>query len=137
MGEAWWHGGVPGLKPGDLVVPGHERRAHDGCPWCEARAAGAAGPGGIDGPSREVGVYVTRHRLYAKHYASLWGLGDLYRVEPVGDVTRSVEDSFETVVCSAARVVAVADRAVRLTWKERRRLARDWGAADLAAWGHR
>ena len=131
---AWWHGGVPGLRPGDLIEPGHERAAHDGCPWCEARAARTAGPGGLDGPSGQPDrVYLTSHRLYAKHYASLWGRGDLYRVEPVGDVESSVEDSIETVTCRAARVVAVTDRAVLLTMRERRRLFREWGVADHKA----
>ena len=132
--KAWWHGGVPDLRPGDLIEPGHGRAAHDGCPWCEARANGEAGPGGLDGPSqRPDRVYVTSHRLYAKHHASLWGRGDLYRVEPVGDVEPSAEDTIETVVCAAARVVAVYDRAVLLTMTERRRLWREWGEADNRA----
>ncbi|MBF6368394.1 hypothetical protein IU469_22110 [Nocardia puris] len=126
-----FHGGVPGLRVGDLLEPGHDRRQHDGCPWCEARARGDAHLG-MDGPSQQVGVYVTSHRLYARHYASLWGRGDLYRVEPVGEVARSSEDSFETFVVPAARVVAVLDRAVLLTMSERRRLQREWAAADAA-----
>ena len=131
MNARWWHGGVPGLKVGDLVEGGHERRTHEGCPWCEARADGSAGPGGIDGPSlRRDRVYVTTNRLYAKHYASLWGRGDLYQVEPVGAVEVSLEDSIETRTVDAARVVAVYDRAVLLTMTERRRLAREWGEAD-------
>ena len=132
--RAWWHGGVPGLRAGDLIEPGHERATHDGCPWCAARANGEAGPGGIDGPSkRSDRVYVTSHRLYAKHYASLWGRGDLYRVEPVGDVEASSGDTIETVTCAAARVVAVYERAVLLTMTERRRLWREWGEADSRA----
>lgn len=132
--KAWWHGGVPDLRPGDLIEPGHERAVHDGCTWCEARANGEAGPGGLDGPSkRSDRVYVTSHRLYAKHHASLWGRGDLYRVEPVGDVEASSEDTIETVTCAAARVVAVYERAVLLTMTERRRLWREWGEADSRA----
>lgn len=128
-----WHGGVPGLRVGDLLHPGHERRSHDGCPWCEARAAGEAGPGGLDGPCKRDGrVYLTTHRLYAKHYASLWGRGDLYRVEPVGQVEKSTEDSIDTWTAPAARVLATYDRAVQLTMTERRRLVREWGDADQA-----
>ena len=37
-------------------------------------------------------MYATTDRLYAKHYASLWGRGDLYRVEPVGELLESTED---------------------------------------------
>ena len=126
-----FHGGVPDLKPGDLIEPGHERRVHEGCPWCEARAAGGAGPLGIDGPSVERDrVYATSSRLYAKHYASLWGRGDLYRVEPVGDARPSAEDTMPAITAPALRVVSVLDRAVLLTMSERRRLAREWGAAD-------
>lgn len=128
-GPFYYHGGVDGLRPGDLLQPGHARKSHDGCPWCAARDAGEAHLG-MDGPSQLPGVYVTSSRLYAKHYASLWGRGDLYRVEPVGDLVRSLEDSFETWAVPAARVLAVIDRAVLLTNTERRKLSRLWEAAD-------
>ena len=85
----------------------------------------------MDGPSLMSGVYFTSSRLYAKHYASLWGRGDLYRVEPVGDAVPSSEDSFETWVAPAARIIAVLDRAVLLTNTERRKLSKLWEAADL------
>ncbi|QNJ58119.1 ADP-ribosyltransferase [Gordonia phage Bunnybear] len=128
-----FHGGVPGLRPGDLIRPGHERNHHDGCPWCEARARGEAHEG-MDGPSQRTDrVYATPNRLYAKHYASLFGRGDLYRVEPVGEVDRSTEDTIETWCAPALRVIAAVDRAVLLTRSERRRLLREWGDADRAA----
>lgn len=131
-----FHGGVPGLRAGDLITPGHARQAKDGCPWCAARAAGehGPGPGGIDGPSAHADrVYLTPVRLYAAHYASLYGRGDLYQVEPVGVLERSTEDSMETWLAPAARVVVAVDRAVPLTMTERRRLPREWRAADAAA----
>ncbi|UOK18374.1 ADP-ribosyltransferase [Arthrobacter phage BruhMoment] len=128
MNGPYFHGGVDGLNPGDLLIPG-QRKHHDGCPWCEARAKGEAHLG-MDGPSQVEGIYFTTDRLYAKHYASLYGAGDLYRVTPVGDVQRSEEDSYDTWVAPTARVEAVVERAVRLTHKERRRLAREWEAAD-------
>jgi hypothetical protein len=127
---ALYHGGVPGLKPGDLLVPGHARKHHDGCKWCEARAKGEAYEG-MDGPSQEVGVYMTSERLYAKYHASLYGYGDLYRVEPVGELRRSTEDSWPTFISPEARVVSVYDRAVRLTDTERRRLQREWDRWDI------
>lgn len=115
--------------------PGHERQAHDGCPWCEARARDEAHQG-LDGPSQHRDrVYATTDRLYAKHYASLWGRGDLYRVEAVGEAVRSTEDTIESWHAPALRVVAVLDRAVLLTMSERRRLFREWGAADRRAAG--
>lgn len=130
-----YHGGIPSLTVGDLIEPGHTRRSHDGCPYCAARANGDSHLG-IDGPSqRDDRVYATTNRLYAKHYASLWGRGDLYRVEPVGELERSTEDSIETFIAPALRVVAVYERAILLTNSERRRLLREWTAADLATWG--
>lgn len=128
-----YHGGVPDLRVGDLIEPGHERMAHPGCPWCAARTRGEAHLG-IDGPSEDADrVYCTTNRLYAKHYASLWGRGDLYRVEPVGDLARSTEDTVESFKAPALRVAAVLDRAVLLTRSERRRLYREWRASDERA----
>ena len=132
-----FHGGVPGLRVGDVIKPGHKRRHHDGCPWCEARAKGEAltiGGHAMDGPSqRSDRVYATTHRLYAKHFASLWGRGDLYRVTTQGLVERSTEDSFESYCAERLVVAAVHDRAVLLTWSERRRLFKEWGVADVEA----
>lgn len=126
-----FHGGVPGLRAGDLIEPGHERKVHDGCAWCAARAEL---PPSADGLALQVGrVYLTPERVYARYYASLYGRGDLYRAEPVGELVRSTEDTFETWTATAARVVAAVDRAVLLTQGERRRLYRLWGAADAAA----
>lgn len=132
MSGGYFHGGVPGLRLGDLIEPGHDRKAHEGCPWCEARARGEAFQG-IDPLAGEPDrVYFTTNRLYAKHYASLWGYGDLYRVEPVGEVLPSREDAIESFTAPALRVAAVLDRMVLLTMSERRRLFREWGRADEA-----
>lgn len=130
-----WHGGVPMLRPGDLIEPGHERRIHDGCPWCVARASGHSHLG-LDGPShRPDHVYLTPSRDYARYHASLWGRGDLYRVEPVGDVERSPEDTVESYVAPAARVLSVPERAVLLTMTQRRRVWRLWSEADTTHQG--
>jgi hypothetical protein len=135
-GVPLYHGGVPGLSIGDAIEPGFERRSHPGCPWCEARARGES-YNGIDGPSAHTDmVYASFDRLYAKHYASLWGRGDLYRVEAVGPVLPSLEDSMLSVCTPALRVAAILDRAVLLTPTERRRLQREWRDAD-AAWPER
>lgn len=137
MTARYWHGGKPDLRVGDLVRPGDSRKLHDGCPFCEARAAGNAvviGGETIDGPTAHPDrVYLTTDRDYARFYASLYGRGDLYRVEPVGPVERSTEDHFETVTAESARVLAVYDRAVLLTWGQRRSLDRKWAEADRRA----
>lgn len=126
-----FHGGVPDLRVGDVLLPGHERRHHEGCPWCEARRDGDAHLG-IDPLPAHPAVYATTNRLYARHYASLWGYGDLYRVE-LANPERSTEDTVESWRGAQATVLAVIDRAVLLTHGERRRLGRLWTAADAAA----
>lgn len=126
-----FHGGVPGLRAGDLIEPGHNRHAHDGCAWCAARAALPPERDGL--PRHADRVYLTPVRIYARYYASLYGRGDLYQVEPVGELVRSTEDNVETWTAPAGRVVVALDRAVLLTPGERRRLYRVWGDADTAA----
>lgn len=132
-----WHGGIPDLRPGDLIKPGHERRLHEGCVFCEARAAGTAvefDGHPVDGPTgRPDRVYATTDREYARWYASLYGRGDLYRVDPVGKVEQSTEDLFPTWTASALRVVTVVDRYVLLDGKRRRALLRRWTALEVPA----
>lgn len=126
-----FHGGIPGLRVGDLIEPGHERKVHEGCAWCAARADLPPEHDGLPGiPDR---VYLTPERIYARYYASLYGRGDLYQVEPVGELERSTEDNVETWTAPAARVLVAIDRAVLLTMGERRRLHRVWGQADTVA----
>ena len=130
-----WHGGIAGLRPGDLIQAGHDRPSHDGCPWCQGRELQASG-----GPvptidtlaTHQDRVYLTPVREYASHYASLVGRGDLYRVDPVGELLHSSEDTIETWTAPTARVLAVVERAVLLTPTQRRRLLRIWTSADLA-----
>jgi len=127
----YWHGGAAGLKPGNLIKPGHTRTV-DGCAICEARANGQTAT--IDGHAvdpatgRPDRVYITTDREYARFYASMALYGDLYRVEPVGDVEPSTEDPFDTWTAASARVLAVYDRAVRLTNGQRQRLMTRWPA---------
>lgn len=132
----YFHGGVPGLKPGDLITP-HAPNVIDGCAVCEARAADrtatTAGGQPIDPPTgRPDRVYITTDRDYVRWYASRYWLGDLYTVEPVGDVEPSTEDPFPTWCPAAARVTSVYTRAARLTPRQRRTLLRRWTKADRA-----
>jgi hypothetical protein len=126
-----FHGGVPGLRPGDLIEPGHARKVHEGCTWCAARADLPPEADGL--PLHEDRVYLTPERSYARYYASLYGRGDLYQVEAIGHLQRSTEDTVETWTAPAARVLVAVDRAVLLTMGERRRLYRSWSVADTAA----
>ena len=114
-----YHGGVPGLSPGDLIEPGHPRGPY-------RRRFEAFGPlREIDPPARSADlVYLTPSRIYAAGFAHAWPHGDLYRVEPLGVIDVSGEDGVETYTAPAARVIAAVDRAVTLTAREERRATR-------------
>lgn len=131
MTEFFYHGGHPGLRVGDWLAGGHTRQVLNGCAICEARTAGSTS---IDPPTQHPDrLYITANRLYAKYYASLYGRGDLYRVFPISGLAKSTEDPIPTWTVDVAEVVNVYDRAVLLSWSERRRLAREWELADREA----
>jgi hypothetical protein len=128
-----YHGGKPDLRVGDLITPGHTRPTHDGCPWCQARTqqANGATPPTIDPlPQHTDRVYATPSRAYARYHASLYGRGDLYQITPNGELTRSTEDTIETWTAPTLTITAVIERAILLTWKQRRALYREWEQAD-------
>lgn len=155
-----YHGGVPGLTPGELLTPSAPHVV-DGCPVCVARAAGRICTVGeylawaieqppsaareklvrqlleapldapIDPPSEVQAIYMTTDLRYATWYAAR-SRGDLYQVVPLGPVTRSLTDHFPTWHTPSARVLRVIRRAVRLDRRERRALDRAWRKADAA-----
>lgn len=116
-----YHGGAPGLREGDRITPRTDD-AHlvDGCPTCEARRAGAPLPEDDLDPSL---VYVTTDREYASIYAAGYPNGALYQVETDGPMTPS-PDPVESWGVPSAVVVAVLDRLVRMTPKQKRRVIR-------------
>lgn len=126
-GERLYHGGIPGLSPGDFIVPA-EPHFVAGCAWCEAKKRGKA----VHDPLRAhvESVYVTTDRAYARFYASKFPRGDLYAVEIEGEAIPSDEDHFPTWRCPKARVLKVYERYVRMTPTQRRSLLRRWAAAD-------
>ena len=89
-----YHGGVPDLKPGDIIEPGHSRDNYDDCPICRARRE--KGADAIEGTGHQEQVYCTTMRDYAAEYAAIYGKGDVYQVRPIGDLIESDED-FEAV----------------------------------------
>lgn len=127
----YFHGGVPGLQVGDLLTGGHSRDdRHPGCKMCEARKR-AATLGGMDPPSSHPDhVYLTTDRLYARFHASLYGRGDLYIAQPVGELEASTEDPFPAFFARSARIVAVPEHGVLLHHSERRKLFLRWARAD-------
>ena len=129
-----FHGGVAGLNPGDRLLPGHQHlKLYDDCATCQAHARGEHGPLEPDTPPDR--VYATEDRQYARFYASKVGLGWLYRVRPVAELHPSTEDdpNLPTYWTTELEVVAVLERAVRLTWRERRRLFIRMGGTE-AEW---
>jgi hypothetical protein len=129
-----FHGGVPGLKPGDVLVPGR-RHYEDGCPVCTEKARGVnATLGGIaidPVNQHEDRVYVTSDREYARFYASKYPMGDLYVVAPLGEqLDVGSEDPFLTWAVASARVVSVYERTVRLTHRQRVTLLERWRRVD-------
>ncbi len=110
----YFHGGVPGLKVGDLIEPqplGEGSHLVDGCPTCEARKTGKQLP--TDNLDASL-VYVTPDREYARVYAAGYPQGALYVVEPMGDLTPS-PDPVPSWGCPAARVTGVYDACVRMS----------------------
>lgn len=122
---AYFHGGAPGLRPGDLVEPrshGDDRHFIDGCPVCEARRRGDPVPGDDLDPTM---VYVTTDRAYARLYAGGYPRGGLYRVDPIGERFPSPDPtSTGSFGVAAARVVAVLDSLVILRRTDIRRVMR-------------
>lgn len=123
----YFHGGVPGLSPGDVITP-HPPNVIVGCRVCEARAKGltAVTPDGqaVDPPTGRP------DHAYGRFYASRYWYGDLHTVEPAGDLGKSTDAPFPTWCASAALVLSVYTRAFLLTPGQRRSLQRRWTEAD-------
>jgi len=129
-GPIYFHGGKPGLSIGDLILPGSPNFV-DGCPVCDAHRAGDNHP--LEPVTKHADrVYITTDREYARFYASKYPRGDLYSVEPLGEIVPSDEDPFPTWHVPTARVRGLYDVYVQLTRKQRRGLVRRWEAADRA-----
>lgn len=104
----YFHGGYPGLKPGDLLLPpdttGTEHRL----------SAIAAEHNGPAHSTRTDIVYVTTGRDVARAFAAFYPDGALYRVEPAGALEPDPDCDLPDLSwqCAAARVAAVVDPVV-------------------------
>lgn len=123
-GRRLFHGGAPGLRPGDLITPrlaGDTSHLVDGCPTCEARRNGTP----LEGDDLDATlVYVTTDRDYASLYAAGYPRGGLYRVETEGPLVTPSPDPVPSWGVPTARVVAVLDPLVRLSAHDVRRFSR-------------
>lgn len=125
----YWHGGAPGLRPGDLITPRPDsdtRHLVDGCPTCEARKAGQQLADDDNNPEL---VYITTDREYARLYAAGYPRGALYRVQPIGELTDRLHGEHDPVPswgCTSARVLTVYDAVVTLTPKQLRQMRKRW-----------
>src|SRR5690606_14659303 len=101
----YFHGGVPGLVRGDLLLPpattGTERSL-------------TADVLDMGGRARRDRVYVTTGREVARVYAALYVDGSLYEVEPVGELVPDPDCGVPGVSWEvpAARVLRVVDPVV-------------------------
>lgn len=104
----YFHGGVPGLKPGHLILPpdttGTEHRL----------SAIAAEHNGPAYSTRTDIVYVTTGRDVARAFAAFYPDGALYRVQPEGELEPDPDSGIPGLSwqCPAARIVAVVDHVV-------------------------
>lgn len=111
MSESYYHGGVRGLRVGDLLLPPTET----GAPHCADFA-----PADLDASHiRRDRVYLARNQRDAAVYAGMQpGGGDLYEAEPIGEVEPDADyigdEPGYSVQVTAARVVRVVDRGVRV-----------------------
>lgn len=109
--QRYWHGGFPGLKPGDLIVPATESGTTHNLTGYGSQ------PGYGAGHVRADRVHLTTERSSAKAFAAAYPNGALYQAEPVGEIEPDPDAPDEAIRCERARVIAVYDPCVR--WAER------------------
>lgn len=106
MTQRYFHGGFPGLKPGNFILPPTLTKA----PSCSQF--------GATGVHRTDRVYLCTHQIGALIYAVLYptGKGVVYECEPVGEVepdpdwTGPAGVSVQVEKARVVRVYAVKDK---------------------------
>lgn len=100
----FWHGGVPGLRPGDQILPPEVTGTQ--------RTLSAHAPAGAPHGTRTDLVYVADERKIARVYAALYPDGALYQVTPTGTLSPDPDAPGRSWMCPGAVVVRVADPVV-------------------------
>lgn len=101
----FWHGGAAGLNVGDVLDKKHWQDPH-------ATAAGQK----LRMPSGEPAVFITPDQQFAESFSAEAGLGDLYKVVPLGDL--SADPDFQrglSYSCDSAEIIEVVQRGVAKT----------------------
>lgn len=100
MRETWYHGGYPGLVPGDLLLPPAESGTTR---TLSQHAIAFHAPHG----TRRDCVYLTRTQQVARAYAAMYPDGALYECEPDGPTEPDPDAPADSVMVARARIVAV------------------------------
>ena len=107
----YWHGGVPGLRPGDELLP----------PTITGNKIALTAryvPSTVDADhARHDRVYLTTNRAAARAFAACYPNGALYIAEPIGATEPDPDAPTVSIRCERARVVSVYDPCV--LWSER------------------
>jgi dual specificity phosphatase 3 len=121
--EIWYHGGTPGLHVGDILLP----PTLTGMTTMMDRTIDGTKDVGVSFEDREVvrqmfhrnenhRVFVTKDKMIAVMFAMRHPqVGDVYQVEPFGDLADITSFSFSQTTCDRARVVAVVMKRVTYT----------------------
>jgi hypothetical protein len=100
---AYWHGGAPGLNPGDLILPPSVTRTRNTLSAYVGEEASRAGYQ----PTR---VYLASEYEVAEVFAAMYPNGGwVYRVQPEGQLEQDpdVVEQGMSWACERARIVAV------------------------------
>jgi hypothetical protein len=105
-----WHGGFPGLKVGDFLLPPTESGTTRILTAPDLTSLPA-------GHVRRDRVHLTTDRAAGRAYAAAYPNGALYVAEPIGDTEPDPDAPSLSIRCERARVTVVYDPCVR--WAER------------------
>ncbi|MFC6081004.1 hypothetical protein [Sphaerisporangium aureirubrum] len=126
-GTQLWHGGYPGLKPGDLLLPPDQTGILTTAQILTDRGVDPHALGMEPDRMRRDRVYLTTGRELARAYAACWTIesdagvregppGALYLARPIGESWPDPDmPPGVGIECERAEVVAVVKPAVRLT----------------------
>jgi hypothetical protein len=100
VSETWYHGGYPGLAPGDILLPPDESGATHTLSQYAQRLGAPHG-------TRRDCVYLTNVQQVARAHAAMYPDGALYECEPDGSVEPDPDAPGLSVMVERARIVAV------------------------------